>query len=194
MPINNFILIDENESWNNEGYNYPTNKIADKLDYYIVNEEIYALIKNNFGVYYDIERKVINNEVDLNTNKYNVIFISEVLRELHSHINLKTLQVSKSATFKDLETISINILKELLNKDNSEFDIKVFKYENLGGRDIFDLMLSFLNKDKNFKAVVKDIKKDKKTLSELGLSDGDYIIIELFPRNSIVKPFIRIFL
>lgn len=195
-PINNYVLFDHSDSWNSlDGYNYPSNKISEKLDYYAVSEEVYSFIKKIFGVYYDIERKSVTggSEVDMSLIKLNLILISEGLRDLHSEVKVKTLQLSMSATFKDLEQVCSNIFKSLLNTDSAEFDAKVFRYDNINDREIFNLILSFVNKDKNFKAVVKEIKKDKKNLTELGIADGDTIIVELFPRNSIVKPFIRIY-
>jgi ubiquitin C-terminal hydrolase len=196
-PVNNYVLLDEHLNWNHTQDFSSTFSIKvskEKVDYYIVNADIYRIIKNIFGVYYDIERKVVGGEVEVNLVKIKTIFISEILRDTKKEaIASKVISISKDCHMKDLEQLFIKRFKDLINKDDGEYDIKIFNYEKKNNdKEIFELIFSFINKDKLFKISAKEYKKENKTISELDIKSDNIIIVEIFPRFVISKPFIRI--
>jgi ubiquitin C-terminal hydrolase len=196
-PVNNYILLDEFDNWIDQQDSYTNvsvKAIKEKSDYYVISGDIYRIINGIFGVYYELERKAFGNEVEVNLAKVKTIFISEILRELHKHMIVsKVVQVSHNCTFKDLEQKYIRIFKNLIRKDEGEVDLKIYLYERKrSDKDIFELMLSFVNKDKSFKIAAKEIKKENRTIAELNIGSESFILVEIFPRSSISKPFIRL--
>lgn len=111
---------------------------------------------------------------------------------------IKYIQISKFATYNSLEEkikrIFLNLLPKNLSDSESEFDYKLFKFsEDL--KEMLDLILAFVNKNKFFKANAREIKKNEfanKNISDLLLEDDSVLIVEAIPKNMIVKPFIRI--
>jgi hypothetical protein len=146
-----------------------------------------------------------------------VLFINEYLRDsMKEAITIKTIQVPKYMKLDELrEKLTRcfkNINKNKLNEDeNSKYDLKLFKIKK--SQEIFNLIISHVNKNKLFKLIAEEIKFNNenanKYLDELNIFDiiknnkknknnsniitnTTYFIVEVIPKNMIVKPFIRI--
>jgi hypothetical protein len=140
-----------------------------------------------------------------------VLFINEYLRDsMKEAITIKTIQVPKYMKIDELKEKFTrcfkNINKNKLNEDeNSKYDLKLFKLQK--SQDIFNLIISHVNKNKLYKLIAEEIKfnneNSNKYLDELNIfeknnknnlnnNNNNYFIVEVLPRNMIVKPFIRI--
>ena len=109
-------------------------------------------------------------------------------------IKVKHIQISKNGTFNDLENKLQRIFKHTLKLENLNHDFKIYKHQR-SSSELFELLLAYLNKNKSYKIIVKELKKSEnssKTLSDLKIGNKDTIIVEVLTKNMIVKPFIRV--
>lgn len=204
-PINNFMLTTSTDSWEDPEDSY-TNTFLNKncrgnSDYLIIPKSTFEEINSHFGANNTIERRsnFIDGtlQVDINLRKIRVLFINEELREKYKDlISPKSIQISKYATFSKLEAKIQRIFKNLLANEKSslDYDLKIYKYDK-STREIFELILSYNNKNKSFKISVKEIKKSEssqKTILDLKIGNKDILIVEALAKNMIVKPFIRV--
>jgi ubiquitin carboxyl-terminal hydrolase 4/11/15 len=124
------------------------------------------------------------------------LFLNETLRDKNKDlIKPRSIQISKHATFSQLDAKINRIFKNLLGMENAsiEHDLKIYKYDK-STREIFELILSYSNKNKSFKISAKEIKRtefSQKTVFDLKLGNKDVLIVEALAKNMIVKPFIR---
>lgn len=122
-------------------------------------------------------------------------------------ITIKTIQVPKFTKLEEFRNKLIrcfrNINSNKLNEEensNTQYDIKLFKLEK--SQEIFNLIISHVNKNKFYKLSAEEIKfnndNNSKYLDSLNFFENKnnknipYLIVEVIPKNMIVKPFIRI--
>lgn len=120
-------------------------------------------------------------------------------------ITVKNIQVSrymKLEEFKEkllrcFKNINANKFQEEAKDNNSLFEIKLFKIEKI--QEIFNLIISHVNKNKFYKLHSEELKFTSETssryikdLSFFNLKKETTIIVEVLPKNMIVKPFIRV--
>ena len=119
-------------------------------------------------------------------------------------ITIKTIQVPKFMKLEELKEKLIrcfrNINKNKLNEDeNCLYDLKLFKLQK--SQEIFNLIISHVNKNKLYKLNADEIKFNNenanKYLDDFNIFEktnntSNYFIVEVLPKNIIVKPFIRI--
>jgi len=119
-------------------------------------------------------------------------------------ITIKTIQVPKFMKLEELKEKLIrcfrNINKNKLNEDeNCLYDLKLFKLQK--SQEIFNLIISHVNKNKLYKLNADEIKFNNenanKYLDDFNIFEktnntSNYFIVEVLPKNMIVKPFIRI--
>jgi len=120
-------------------------------------------------------------------------------------ITVKYIQISrlmKLEEFKEkilrcFKNINPNKFQEGNNEMNNSYDIKLFKIEKI--QEIFNLIVSHVNKNKFYKLNSEELKINNDnsniTIRELNffnLKKESTIIVEVIPKNMIVKPFIRV--
>jgi len=84
-----------------------------------------------------------------------------------------------------------NIKKEF---ESDEYEFKIYKF-NKGKKEIFDLIVSYVNRNKAFKTMVKELKKlenKEKTILDLKIGSEEILIIEVISKSTIIKPFIKV--
>ena len=135
-----------------------------------------------------------------------MLFINEYLRDgMKEAITVKNIQVSRLMKLEEFKEkllrcfININQSKfQAESQDNSNlFDIKLFKIEKM--QEIFNLIISHVNKNKFYKLNSEELKfnnetnsKQIKDLSFFRNKKETMIVVEVLPKNMIVKPFIRV--
>ena len=119
-------------------------------------------------------------------------------------ITIKNIQVPKFMKMDEFKNKLIRCYKNInsnkLNEDeNCLFDLKLFKLEK--SQEIFNLIISHVNKNKFYKLNSEEIKFNSdnanKYLDDLSFfqqtkNSTNFFIVEVLPKNMIVKPFIRI--
>jgi hypothetical protein len=125
-----------------------------------------------------------------------VLYINENLRDRHRDLlNPKFVQISKYSTFQELENKLIRIFKNLSKENESEeFEFRIYKFDR-DTKEIFDMIIAYVNRNKSFKLIVKELKKSEcnsRTIFDMKIGSKDILIIEALPKNSIVKPFIKV--
>ncbi len=120
-------------------------------------------------------------------------------------ITVKNIQISRLMKLDDLKEKLLRCFKHINpskfqeeNQDmNSLFDIKIFKTEKV--EEIFNLIISHVNKNKFYKLNSEELKINKdncnyriKDINYFNLKRETTLIIEVIPKNMIIKPFIRV--
>lgn len=202
--INNFLLTRTKESWKDPedagSSIFLTKEARENSDYLLVPEMIYKDIVEIFKSCEDsIERRSLlmgqDLAVDVNLTKIKILFINETLRkDYKDQISLKNIQISKWANFADLESKIQRIFLNLLNNNNlNSFEYKIYRHER-GLKEIFSIILSYINRNKTFKLLSKEMKKsnfEELKISDMKFKKEDVLIIEVIPKNIITKPFLR---
>lgn len=125
---------------------------------------------------------------------------------MKENITVKTIQVPKFTKLEDFRNKIIRCFKNINNKldeenTNTNYDIKLFKMEK--SQEIFNLIISHVNKNKFYKLNAEEIKfnneNNQKYLDNFNIFENknnknniNTLIVEVIPKNMIVKPFIRI--
>lgn len=120
-------------------------------------------------------------------------------------ITVKKIQVSRYMKLEEFKVklircfkhINPNKFQEEGKDDSNLFDLKLFKIEKI--QEIFNLIISHVNKNKFYKLNSEELKfnnennsKQIKDLTFFNIKKDTTIIIEVLPKNMIVKPFIRV--
>lgn len=120
-------------------------------------------------------------------------------------ITVKNIQVSrymKLEEFKEkllrcFKNINPNKFQDEAKENSSLFDVKLFKIDEM--QEIFNLIISHVNKNKFYKLSSEELKftNDNKSscikdLNFFNLKKETTLIVEVLPKNMIVKPFIRV--
>jgi len=120
-------------------------------------------------------------------------------------ITVKKIQVSRYMKLLELKeklircfkNINPNKKQEDTKDDSNSYEIKLFKIDKM--QEIFNLIVSHANKNKFYKLNSEELKINNDTynqyikdLSFFNLKKETTIIVEVLPKNIIVKPFIRV--
>lgn len=203
-PINNFYLSSSTDNWTDKEEShtntYINKNIQETSDYLIIPKGFYKIAKELFDINVEIERKSILYEnklqLEIHLMKIKVLYINEYLRDNNKElIKPRAIQFSKILTLSQFEKKIKRIFSNLVSKSEDEFDFKIYKHEKQQ-KNVSDLIVAYVNKDKYFKIVVKELKRGtdtiNKTIEELGLGEKDVLIVEVIPTNTIALPFVRI--
>ena len=210
--VNNFLLIKPKKYWPDQEQKYSNvfldnEKIINKDNFIILEDEIFTKLKFFMGINYEIER--INNNkysIDENINLYDfkIIFLNEEIRDKgKENIIIKHMQINENDNIENLiEKIKrgfIGFLTE--NKfDISEYDYKIYLCD-YNRQEIIDIILFYTNLLKRYK--VKGIQintneflTNNKDISIIDLFEENendspkFICCEVINKNSIVLPFL----
>lgn len=122
---------------------------------------------------------------------------------MKEELTIKNIQISKFNKLEDFKNKLIrcfqNISVKLSNESNSSFEIKIFKCKK--SKEIFNLIITHSNKIKFYKINAEELKINSENMNNFineteffkNCNFKDYIlIVEVLPKNMIVKPFIKI--
>ena len=120
-------------------------------------------------------------------------------------ITVKNIQVSRNMKIEEFKEKVLRCFKNInpikFQEEGKEslslFEIKLFKIDKI--QEIFNLIISHVNKNKFYKLNSEELKFTNennsryiKDLSFFNLKKESTIIVEVLPKNMIVKPFIRV--
>jgi len=115
--------------------------------------------------------------------------------QVSSFMKLEELKEKLLRCFKNINPIKFH--QEPGTETNSLFDLRLFKIEK--NQEIFNLIISHVNKNKFYKLNSEELKFTGETnsryikdLSFFNIKKETTIIVEVIPKNMIVKPFIRV--
>ena len=111
-PINNYFIVKQCDHWEDpkedEKYSnvYLSNKAIENDDFKYVDQDTYVILKGLFGVNYELERKLINNDYyEVYLLRFKVLILSpELMRNnYYNLIRVRNFQTSKNKTLKELK-------------------------------------------------------------------------------------------
>jgi ubiquitin C-terminal hydrolase len=96
--------------------------------------------------------------------------------------------------FSELEAKIQRVFLSLFTTQSTAYDFKIYRHDR-GLTEIFSIILAYSNRDKSFKLIGKEMKKslyDGQKIIDLKFKKQDVLIIEVLPKNIIVKPFLKL--
>ena len=208
-PINNYFIISQCDAWNDpdekESYSnvYLSNKVIEKIDFKYIDQDTYQLLKKCFGVNYEIERKLINDDYyEVYLLKFKILILSPVLvkNNLTNFIRKRNFQISRNKTVKDLKAKIIRCLNsEISNKidikknnllSNPFFHIINPEFTSESQNEIYNIVNCYYNKYSQYKQKLKgsEITQDDMILENLKLCETDLLIVEIVNQEEKEQP------
>ena len=214
-PINNYFIVKQCDHWEDpkedEKYSnvYLSNKAIENDDFKYVDQDTYVILKGLFGVNYELERKLINNDYyEVYLLRFKVLILSpELMRNnYYNLIRVRNFQTSKNKTLKELkEKIMRCVNYEITlfntnsnsnnngsNSNNNKEQVNLFpkpKFHIVNleltsetqSNDIYNIVNCYLNNYATFKQKLKgiEITQDDILLETLKLGEKDLLIVEI---------------